>query len=230
MALQRPWLLMIAAPKEVRAVLDGMGISTPVPEPWALLPLTPGADLVRCGVGKSAAAGAVARWFDPDHHAGVLSVGIAGALPGSWLELGAAVLAEPSVFADEGVLTPKGFLSLERMGFGADAPPTHPDPGVRQAWTGLVDAVAPVATVSVCSGTDALAHEVAARTGAKAEAMEGAACGMAARRIDPQARFAELRVISNTTGNRDRQVWDLGLALARLSEVIGPALRAIEDR
>jgi hypothetical protein len=37
-------------------------------------------------------------------------------------------------------------------------------------------------------------------------------------------------VISNTTGNRDRQVWDLGLALARLSEVIGPALRAIEDR
>lgn len=230
MAPQRPWLLVIAAPKEVRAVLDGLGISTPIPDPWTLLPLNPVADLVRSGVGKAAAAGAVARWFDPERHAGVLSVGIAGALPASWLELGAAVLAEPSLFADEGVLTPKGFLSLDKMGFGADAPVTHPDPGVRQAWTGLVDAIAPVATVSVCSGADALAHEVARRTGAKAEAMEGAACGMAARRIDPQARFAELRVISNTTGNRDRQVWDLGLAVARLGEVIGPAFRAIEGR
>ncbi|MBL8760188.1 MAG: futalosine hydrolase, partial [Phycisphaerae bacterium] len=80
--------------------------------------------------------------------------------------------------------------------------------------------VGAIATVSVCSGTDELAAEIRSRTGAIAEGMEGAACGLVAARMG--VRFAELRVVSNHTGRRDRQGWNLEGAFRRLGELLGP--------
>jgi futalosine hydrolase len=73
-----------------------------------------------------------------------------------------------------------------------------------------------IATVSTCSGTNALAREIVTRTGAEVEAMEGAAVGLVASRLG--VGFAEVRVISNTTGDRGSQQWDLPGALAALRE------------
>ena len=56
----------------------------------------------------------------------------------------------------------------------------------------------PTATGAQCSGTEAAAREIVRRTGAVAEAMEGAAVVHAARRLGTAG--IELRVISNTTG------------------------------
>lgn len=225
----RPWLVVVAAPKEARAVLEALGVDAPPPEPWTPLRAGSLALVVRSGVGKSAAAGATARCFDPKEHAGVLCVGIAGALPRG-PGLCDAVLATPSLFGDEGVFTPNGYLTLDHLGFSDDISETHPDQGVVDAWRGLIDRAGPIATVSSCSGTDAAAASLVTRTGAVVEAMEGAACALAARRIDPYARFAELRVISNTTGDRDRQRWDLDGALARLGDIVPEALERLRDR
>lgn len=228
MPARHPWLIIVAAPKEVRAALDGLGTGAAIeiPQLWGAAE-SPGVVLVRSGVGKSASAGATARWYDPARHAGVLSIGIAGALPGSGLSIGDVVLADPSLPGDDGVRTPQGFLGLDRIGFGEDAAPIAPDPVSRAALIGLVDRAGPVATVSTGSGTDALAAEIAARTGAIAEAMEGYSCALSARRIHPRARFAEIRVVSNTTGDREHQRWDLGAALARLGSVLGPVVGAL---
>lgn len=184
--------------------------------------------LVRSGVGKAAAAGATARWYDPGLHAGVISLGLGGSLPHSGLGIGSVVLADPSRFADEGVRTPEGFLPLVRLGFGEDTPDTSPDPKSLELLSPLCGRVGPVATVSSCSGTDADADAVFARTDAIAEGMEGAACGMAARRLAPHARFAEVRIISNRTGDREYQGWDLEGSLNRLSLIIGPLLDALK--
>ena len=77
----------------------------------------------------------------------------------------------------------------------------------------------------------ACAHEVARRTRAVAEAMEGAAVGFTARRLGlatgSAPAFAELRVISNTTGDRSRQVWDLPRALSRLEQLGSQLLAAL---
>lgn len=105
------------------------------------------------------------------------------------------------------------------MGFPLGA---YPDPGVptHAPWVGMLGAlgsVGGIATVSTCSGTDDLAAEVARRTNGVAEAMEGAAVGHVAHRFG--VPFGEVRVISNTTGNRGSQTWDLPGALARLSDV-----------
>ncbi len=192
--------------------------------------LDSGFDVLCTGVGKSNAAGATARFFDPDAHRGVLCVGIAGALPGSGLELCDAVVASRSVFADEGIGTDDGLISMADAGFGAfaDGSMGHDhDPQLLARIAPLVDRTGVVACVSWCSGTDHCATAVARRTGAIAEAMEGAAVSLAATRVMPAVATAEIRVISNTTGARANQRWALDDALDRLGDVFGRIASAL---
>lgn len=196
------------------------------PPPWVPTPWAEGVEILRTGVGKVNAAAAVARAFDPARHAGVIVVGVAGALPGQRpLRLGEIVAARSCVLADEGLATPQGFRDIAALGWPPGAFPGVHAP-VEAAWLDLLAgelgaATAPIATVSTCSGTDALAAEVVRRTGAAAEGMEGAAVAQVMHALGKPC--AEVRVISNTTGDRDRQTWDMPGALAALRRV-GSAL------
>jgi futalosine hydrolase len=209
----RELVLVAAAPAEA-AALAGCAV-----EAWVPTPVAAGVVLVRSGVGKANAAGAAARVLDPGRHGAVLSIGIAGALPGSGLAIGDVVIATGAWFADEGVRTPEGFEELSSRGFpawGGEGPKVPADPALA-AWAARAlpgARMGDVATVSVCSGTDALAAEIAARTGAIAEAMEGAGVGASAARVG--VAFGEVRVISNTTGDRPGQRWDLRGSLETL--------------
>jgi futalosine hydrolase len=215
-------LLAVAAPKEMDAVLAGLGVSMLVPPaPWQVHAVRPRVHVMLTGVGKVNAAGAVAARLDPARHAAVLSVGIAGALDSS-LPIGTALAAQACIYADEGLGTPEGFVSCAAMGFPALAGLSSNDIPVDGA---IQRALAPfarlerIATVSTCSGTDALRDQVRQRTGAAAEAMEGAAVAHVALRLGVPA--GELRVISNTTGDRPRQQWNLPAAFAALAQVLG---------
>lgn len=228
-------LILAAAPKEAESLALGLGaLSFPHPE-WRAIPIAPGVDLARTGIGKSNAAGAAALLLDPARHRAVLSIGIAGALPCSGHEpaLGSCILATTSVFADEGLRTPEAFIDCPGMGFplgpiqgcGVDA---DADVARRIAEgvgrpPGLLRG--PIATVSTCSGTDGAAQDIARRTGAIGEAMEGASVGLVAARLG--VPFAEVRVISNTTGDRAAQVWDLPGALTALRAIIGPIVTGL---
>jgi futalosine hydrolase len=85
----------------------------------------------------------------------------------------------------------------------------------------------PLATVATCSGTDEAARAVARRTDALAEAMEGAAVVHAARRLGVPA--IELRAISNMTGDRAAQQWDLSRGLDALGEAARRAVGLIRS-
>lgn len=216
-------LLVVAVDAEANALRRALALPEATHAPWRPVELTDRLDLVVCGVGKSNAAGAAARALTPDRHGCVLSLGIAGALPADrTLAPGDLILATRSVLADEGMLTPAGFQSLAQMGFpplpdSPDGMSVEADPRLLGTLAPLVNVAAPVATVSVCSANDALAHDVARRTGALAEAMEGAAIGTVARAL--ALPFAEVRAISNTTGDRDRQRWDIRAALGALERL-----------
>ena len=199
-------MVAVAAPREAEAVLRGLKEASR-PEFF---------ELIETGVGKAAAAAGVAVRLTRPVSA-VVSIGIGGALPHASLPLLASVFAEWSVFGDEGVDAGDRFISLEKMSFGLFGPGGRalPDAGLASLLRSSCEHAAGVATVSSCSGTDAAAARIAARTGAGVECMEGAAVGLAAMRAG--VPFAELRVISNTTGDRDRQVWDLEGSLERLS-------------
>jgi futalosine hydrolase len=212
-------LLAVAAPAEARAVARGAGAGDIALREWELIELAPGVEMVVTGVGKACAAGGVARVLDVTRHGAAVSVGVAGGYPPR--ELGAVVVATACVLADEGVVSAQGFQDIAALGFG----PTSEGVSI-PVPAALADALAvpgavrgPVATVSTCSGTDALAEELQRRTGAVAEAMEGAAVAVAGSRLG--VPVGEVRVVSNTTGDRARQVWKLAEALEGLSGVIG---------
>ncbi len=178
------------------------------------------------GIGRTNAAAAVAEALTGEEFAAVFSVGIAGLLPGSPLRIGQRVVATECVYAEEGVQTPEGFKDMAGLGFPlgdfqGNRVPVCPLLLAHMAPLGVC---APVATVATCSGTHSLAAQIALRTGAVAEAMEGAAVVHAARRFAVPA--IELRCISNTTGDRATQVWDMKAGLAGLRE-IGAAIMAL---
>lgn len=230
-------LIVVAAPKEFEAVAAGAASATsgfpgvgrgggaeerPItPSAWLARSVGARLDLVESGVGKANAAGAVARCLDPARHGGVLSLGICGALPGSGLGLGDVVVSTRMISADEGLETGSGWISCAEMGFALSPSETgagiEADPVLFEALRPLADAAGVIATVSTCAGTDARAEAIAARAGALAEAMEGAGAAQAADRLGVGA--CELRVVSNTTGARDGQRWDLAGAFARLRAV-----------
>lgn len=177
----------------------------------------------------------------------VLNVGIAGALPDASstddaltfpIAIGDVILATHSVYAEEGLISPEGFQDMATLGFPlgdfeGNAVPGDPTTIERLSSalrdkplrTGCSFRLGCLATVATCSGVDAQALAIARRTGALAEAMEGAAAIHAAGRLKTPA--IELRAISNTTGDRPRQVWDIPAALRSLHDAVARLLEAL---
>ncbi len=210
-------------------------VVTSVPAEAEAIGSPEGATVVVGGIGRTNAAAAttevIVRGADGpgDGIDAVLSAGVAGALPDSALTLGEAVVATSCVYAEEGLLAPAGFLDMAGLGFSLGDFEGNVVPVDRRLLGRLERRyrAGPIATVATCSGTDAAARAVVRRTGAIAEAMEGAAIVHAARRLGVGA--IELRVISNTTGDRDRQQWDLPGALEALGEAVRAALAMIRE-
>jgi futalosine hydrolase len=187
-------------------------------------------DVVVGGVGRTNAAAATTEAivrkgpFDL-----VVSTGFAGALPGAGLGLGDVVVASACVYMEEGLLTPDGYADMAGLGFPLGDFEGNRVPVDARAADALASEFASgaIATVATCSGTDDLAAEVVRRTGAVAEAMEGAAVVHAARRLGVAG--IEIRAISNTCGDRGRQQWDLGGARRALGEGVARAVRVLRS-
>ncbi len=184
--------------------------------------------VVAGGIGRTnAAASTTESILKHGPFAAVISAGVAGALPGGKLAIGDTLVASACVYAEEGLVTPAGFVDMAAMGFSLgdfEGNIVPVDDRLLSRLAGLFR-TGPIATVATCSGTLAAAESVVERTGAVAEAMEGAAVVHAARRLRVPA--IELRVISNTTGDRRDQEWDLAGALVALGRSVGEALAAL---
>jgi futalosine hydrolase len=209
-------ILVIVAVEAERAALGARCLATPE------------VHVVVAGIGRTNAAAATAEALTEARATGapfaaVISTGIAGALPGSNLALGTVIVADACVYAEEGIALPEGQGDMRVLGFplGDFEGNRVPVDGVLlMAFRALGPACA-IATVATCSGTDAAALSVRTRTGAMAEAMEGAAVVHAARRVGVPS--LEIRSISNTTGDRATQRWDIAAAFTALQRV-GDAL------
>jgi futalosine hydrolase len=181
-----------------------------------------GAVSVVGGIGRTNAACATTEAvLTREPFSAVISAGIAGALPGSGLSIGDVAVASSCVYAEEGLMREEGFGDMKALGFRlgdfeGNAVPVDPQLVRRAEERGF--RVGPIATVATCSGTDAAAREVVRRTGALAEAMEGAAVVHAARRLGLPA--VEIRAISNTCGDRKTQQWDVPRALGALGDAV----------
>lgn len=186
------------------------------------------AHVVAGGIGRTNAAVATTSSILTDGpFSWIINAGVAGSLPQSELSLGDVVVANRCIYAEEGLHTPNGFQDMETMGFslgnfvGNEVPV---DPWMLEQLK-QIGQVAPIATVATCSGSDDRAQVIRDRTGCVCEAMEGAAVVHAAQRLNTKA--IEIRTISNSTGDRDSQQWDLALALNTLGRAVNEAVETL---
>lgn len=180
-------------------------------------------ELLHTGVGKANAASAATLLLSR-RPAAIFMVGCGGAFPASGLTIGDLALAEREILGDEGVLTPNGFLDLQRIGLPAVTTAKGAlynefpvaDVWLARAETVLADfaaeegiqvATGPFVTVSTCSGTAASGAALQQRTSGLCENMEGAGAALVCARH--RIPFFELRGISNLVEDRDPSRWNL---------------------
>lgn len=170
-------------------------------------------DVVAGGVGVGAAAAATAWALAAQHYDLVLSAGIAGGFAPRLL--GDVVVADAVVQADLGAEDGPVFRPASELGLGSER--TELDPSVTRELARRCNAgTGAVLTVSTVTGTAATAARRLVQTPeACAEAMEGA--GVLAGAVRAGVAFGEVRAISNVVGPRDRDAWDIPLALRALA-------------
>lgn len=142
----------------------------------------------------------------------VVGIGVAGAYPGSGVEVGAVVRVRRESFADLGCEDGDRFVDLCDLAI----PGAGVERGYDLACPDFLSKIVAVSgtTCSVCTGSSATASIRVARTGAAIESMEGAAWALACRAAG--VPFAQVRSISNIAGDRDRSGWKLSEAVAAL--------------
>lgn len=154
--------------------------------------------VVRTGVGPVNAAHATTLFLAREGAARVVACGVGGAYPEAGLAVGDVLCARSEVYGDLGAESPDGFLDFAALGFAPIALDVQLFPCAARV---------PFATCTTCTGTDATARDLRARTGAAVESMEGAAVVHVANRLG--VPVGEIRGISNLVGVRDRARWRL---------------------
>jgi futalosine hydrolase len=176
-----------------------------------------GVSLVVSGVGAVNAAHAVTLAIASARPEAIIVCGIGGAYPGSGLQIGDVVCAEAEIYGDLGASSPAGFLDMRALGFAL----TRTEPAL---YNELPLQVFPVerrarfVTVNTCTGTDAAARELAARTRGAVENMEGAAVAHVAHLHG--IAVGEVRGISNLVTDRDPSAWRVKEAARAAQEAL----------
>ncbi len=236
--------LLITATKmeqeQVRARMEISGMDHPHDRPWHDGTLSgKKVLLIEGGVGQVNTASNLTLALTRHEPAVILQFGVGGAYVRSGLDIGDLAIATEECYGDTGVLTPDGWLDLERMGFPMI--PGQVDSQGRSLRDPLYNripldatradefrqclecgmegetarkvAAGPFVTVQQCSGIQTVGDAVAARYDGICENMEGAAAAHVA--LVNEVPFAEIRGISNRVVDRDLSQWDLPMAIGR---------------
>ena len=179
------------------------------------------------GVGAVATAWALTRYLCCEQLPDLaINIGIAGSF-NSDIQLGDVVMPVSDCFADSGVEERSGFLSLSEAGLQ--------DPDERPFTSGRIltenrfvsaasEILRPVSSITVNTATGSL--KTIARLSGKyhpdIETMEGAAFFYVCSR--EKIPFMALRAVSNMVEPRDREKWNIELALANLSVKLNEVL------
>ncbi|MGQ9896819.1 MAG: futalosine hydrolase [Acidobacteriota bacterium] len=226
-----PLLVVAAVTLEVQAAIaDWPHLPRTLLPVGEMVVVGPRVRVLVTGVGAIRAAAATALALQSQSIGAVLHVGVGGAYPTSGLQVGALVTAASECDPQTGILTPDGYQDLGGLGFPLTG--TFPNRIVFDSpwadWVAQQVAPAPrlpFATVHGCSGTNIASEIMQSRANAAVENMEGLAVAWTSQQF--AVPYAALRAISNLTGDRDRQQWNLSAAQAVLTQAVRAILAAV---
>ncbi len=178
--------------------------------------------LAHLGVAKVNTAAGLALAVHTLQPERVIQFGIGGAYVGSFLSVGMVAVAAREVHIDTGVVTDKGWLGMEEVGFPLldhhyNVFPT--DEGLTEALERITGAVPGVfGTSETVTGRFGGAETLRERFDLSVESMEGAAAAQVCLALG--VPFAELRGVSNIVGERDKRAWNVPLAVRAVNEAL----------
>lgn len=170
--------------------------------------------VVISGVGMAAAAFWTGRVLAQEKFDLAINAGIAGSFDED-IPLGEVVAVKSDIIAELGAQNGDGFIPMEELGFAKKAEysfsiKTHEWPELNGLKT--VKAV----SVNTVSGKQADIEKLQRRLNPDIESMEGAGFHLACQNSGVAAY--QIRAISNYVEERDRDNWDISLAVRKLNE------------
>ncbi|MFD0940536.1 futalosine hydrolase [Pedobacter boryungensis] len=162
-------------------------------------------DLLITGVGMTATAFALGRHLNSSYDL-VLNVGIAGSFDKN-IPLGSLVNINTDTFAELGAENHDDFIAIDDLGFGKNT---------FNASYQLIDLpMAKGITVNKVHGNAESIAKIEQKFNPQTESMEGAAVFYACNSL--QIPCAQIRSISNYVEPRNRENWQIGLAIKNLN-------------
>ncbi|QWR76591.1 futalosine hydrolase [Candidatus Magnetomonas plexicatena] len=173
----------------------------------------------------------------------VISTGIGGAYPDTDLNVGDVAVATCEIYGDEGVLLKDGFLDTFQMGipllkrgkklffneFDMDTSITQRAYKIiSDGLTGHVVKKGNFLTVSSCTGDSERAVMLKNKHSVICENMEGAAVAHVCAKLG--VPVVEIRGVSNIVSDRDKERWDMALAVKNCSLAVILLLKSLNTQ
>jgi len=214
-------LIVSATEHEVKPLLRGKQV-----ELGSLVSLSPEVSLLVTGVGAAATSFHLAKALFTLPITQVVNVGVAGAYDKS-LEIGSVVTIVCDTFADYGADDNGSFLSQFDLGLANPNGFPFINGWLRWDWSNTFPAanhypLAKGITVAKASGSYALIEQIKKLYTPQVETMESAAVFYACLQV--KVPFLCLRSISNWVEPRNRERWDMSLAISSLTKAINGVL------
>lgn len=163
------------------------------------------------GVGMVATAFALGKHLATNPYDLAINLGIAGSFDRS-IALGEVVEVVEDSFSELGAEDGEEFLSIEKLGFGE----AHFKPSARLYDYGITDIRQVSAiTVNTVHGNETSIKKLTNRIHPQTESMEGAAFFYGCKQVGVPC--IQIRAVSNYVEKRNRDAWQIGLAIKNLN-------------
>ena len=172
-------------------------------------------EILITGVGMVATAFALGRHLASNQYDLVVNLGIAGSFDRD-IALGDVLEITEDTFAELGAEDDNEFLSIEKMGFGEGTfYPSTKLSNLYNLFNTFNLKTAKAITVNTVHGNEASIKKVTERLNPQLESMEGAAFFYACREMNVPC--IQIRAVSNYVEKRNRDNWNIGLAIKNLN-------------
>ncbi|HTH83067.1 MAG TPA: futalosine hydrolase [Mucilaginibacter sp.] len=208
-------LIVAATQPEVEPLMEALGMHGDEDEPNLFN--TRHASIANCsvlitGAGMVPTAFALARHLPHNVYNLVINLGIAGSFDRN-IALGELAEITEDTFAELGAEDDNNFISIEKLGFGASI--FKPTSSISQFTKKVNLKQAKAITVNTVHGNDDSISSIVDRLNPQLESMEGAAFFYACREL--KVPCIQIRAVSNYVEKRNRDNWQIGLAVKNLN-------------
>ncbi len=209
-------LLVAATRAELGPLISDFGCSISELETRNCCQLpTTNCQLLITGVGMVATAFSVGKHLANNNYDLVVNLGIAGSFDGS-IGIGEVIEITQDTLAELGAEDDRAFLTIGELGFGEDTfYPSTKLADLYNLFNNFNLKKARAVTVNTVHGNESSIKKITERLNPQLESMEGAAFFYACNQMNVPC--IQIRAVSNYVEKRNRENWNIGLAIKNLN-------------